>query len=692
MKVTVKEAVNANYNIKSSSTQYWLLLVLLAIIPRLFVQWNEDFGFRQTQVAITAYWFVRDGINLLYPQLPIFGPNGTTIPFEFPLFQGIVAATALLLKLNSPTQIIILCRFFNFLFFLACAPVLFRLAKRELSAPIAKTVVILWLTVPYIFFWSTESMIEFCAVFWTLLYADLLLQLLQTKPSMKQCLLAISAGTLAFCVKSTTTLCLLPSLILTMFYYSVKTTDNTKTSIFGLNVSLKRLGITSICLGIPFLIGYGWVMWSDFLKSQNTFAGIHLTSAALKNWNFGTISQRMDIATWQRIFTDHIGFQILAFIGIPFALLGAAKSLTKFKAFIWLLPIFMAIGIFTNLYFVHNYYYEAITPYCVLLLAIGIDCLVAWLPIPIKWLETIEPVTGFVLAITMWAILFTKTHPLREVRKDKVPYYVFSAFIHNAPLCLESKDILPVANIIKNHSEPDDWVEIMGADWSSEIPFYSGRKAIMLTSLATMKPTKDNAGTSQGNSQSWLAIRKVPAKLFVDLDWPYSSNPCAYVERNPQCTIAQTKTFWIGKCFRDNYDWIKTADLLITSAFKSNCRPKIELNNHSWQLVAPAPSKMNIIVPPTASICETTFGIRNDSEKHDDSSGIKFRLSLESPNEKILLWEKTLQPGRTGSDNEPQSTKISLPKIPQARLYFETITEGITTVKYLPYWSNIQIH
>jgi len=74
----------------------------------------EAHGFRQTQTAITSFWMIRDGWNLSY-ETPVTG-YPWSIPFEFPVFQTIVALIAGLAKLPlDPVG-----RLVSFVFLLAC--------------------------------------------------------------------------------------------------------------------------------------------------------------------------------------------------------------------------------------------------------------------------------------------------------------------------------------------------------------------------------------------------------------------------------------------------------------------------------------------------------------------------------------------------------------------------------------------
>ena len=73
---------------------FWVLLTHSAAI--LAVRWNQplvgEHGFRQTQTAISVFWLLRGSPWLNY-WTPVLGPPWS-IPFEFPLFQWIVALLA----------------------------------------------------------------------------------------------------------------------------------------------------------------------------------------------------------------------------------------------------------------------------------------------------------------------------------------------------------------------------------------------------------------------------------------------------------------------------------------------------------------------------------------------------------------------------------------------------------------------
>src|SRR5262249_48342718 len=77
-----------------------IVLTVLLVTAAAYASWNcmltwgqpllELHGFRQTQTALTSYWFLREGFALAY-QTPVLG-YPWSVPLEFPLYQLLVAA------------------------------------------------------------------------------------------------------------------------------------------------------------------------------------------------------------------------------------------------------------------------------------------------------------------------------------------------------------------------------------------------------------------------------------------------------------------------------------------------------------------------------------------------------------------------------------------------------------------------
>ena len=82
---------------------YFFILFIIAFTIHFYISligWNnnilDQYGFRQAQTAISTYYTIKDGFALRYIT-PVLGAPWS-IPFEFPLFQWIVAGLVLIFK------------------------------------------------------------------------------------------------------------------------------------------------------------------------------------------------------------------------------------------------------------------------------------------------------------------------------------------------------------------------------------------------------------------------------------------------------------------------------------------------------------------------------------------------------------------------------------------------------------------
>src|SRR5262245_34929430 len=112
--------VDASEAIRSRRTL--IIWVTVFLTARVFVHWSQPIlyenSFRQGQTALTALWMARDHFSLLRPPLPVFGPEGISVPFEFPTYQGIVALIAKPLRATTPESIAPIGRAVHFVGFL----------------------------------------------------------------------------------------------------------------------------------------------------------------------------------------------------------------------------------------------------------------------------------------------------------------------------------------------------------------------------------------------------------------------------------------------------------------------------------------------------------------------------------------------------------------------------------------------
>lgn len=122
---------------------------------------SDRHGFRQTQTAISAYYMLQGPWSLAY-ETPVAGPPWS-IPFEFPLYQWVVAATVLVshLPLNQAGRLV------SIVFFLLTLWPLSSILRRMNLTPAHRFLIgALILASPFYVFWSRTFMIESAALFW----------------------------------------------------------------------------------------------------------------------------------------------------------------------------------------------------------------------------------------------------------------------------------------------------------------------------------------------------------------------------------------------------------------------------------------------------------------------------------------------------------------------------------------------
>src|SRR5262249_25879752 len=156
-------------NFGSPAETYLVVLLFIGgvhavgvLFSGLFQPLLDMHGFRQTQTAISAYWMVHGGPWLAY-ETPVMG-YPWAIPFEFPVYQGLVALLALI-----GVPIDVGGRLVSFAFFAAClAPLwtIFRAFNWPRTTYLA--IATLFIASPIYTFWARTVMIETTAVFFGL--------------------------------------------------------------------------------------------------------------------------------------------------------------------------------------------------------------------------------------------------------------------------------------------------------------------------------------------------------------------------------------------------------------------------------------------------------------------------------------------------------------------------------------------
>jgi hypothetical protein len=403
-------------------------------------------SFRQTQTALSAYWILKGGPWLAY-ETPVVG-YPWAIPFEFPLYQLLVAGVA---WVGIPLDIA--GRLVGFGFFLAMLwPLRMLYAAIGLGRATYLTTAILYLTSPLYLYWSRTFLMESCALFFSLAWLALTARYFE-KPRRYTALAALACGCLAVLAKSTT----FPAfatvgglLILYRLWESWRRDD-------AMVRTLRMAAAMVINLLFPFVIGILWVKYSDHVKNANAF-GQMLTSDALTGWNFGSLGQKLSATLWidtvrNRVFPDTLG----RFVFIAMIVLGAAFTSRRTLATMLIALIGFAIPflVFTNLHIVHNYYQNANAIFLLAAIGIGVG----------RIFDSSQRAVAIALLVLLAA--------------GELSFF-YNRFAPYLTQDYSQNRLLGIAQLARDQTGSHDSLIVIGDDWSSVIPYLSQRKTLAI--------------------------------------------------------------------------------------------------------------------------------------------------------------------------------------------------------------------
>jgi multisubunit Na+/H+ antiporter MnhF subunit len=406
-------------------------------IPQVSHGLNEMYAFRQTQTTYVALEYARHGINLLHTPLPVFGPN-SDVPMEFPLVQ---AMAAVLIRLGVGPDLAM--RIVGLAGFQAAAILLAVLVLRWHGRLATIVVTALFEFSPFGLAWGAAALIDFPAVALSLGMVVGLDAWFRTG-SRIGLLSGVMSGWLAFLVKATTppAWCVLVVLSAATAYLTAR--------------SWRRI-ITGFLAGpIPGVaVGLWWARYADAVKSRNPLTQF-LTSASLKDWNFGTLHQRLDPGAYERILL-RVNSEIAGplALGIVLAVLGIILAPTKVERIRragWLGTAAAAPLLFFNLYYIHNYYLIGIFPAIIAAVGIGVVAVA----------QRIRANTAWVAAAGTALIV------------------VGSALPQNILQWITSPAPDPGAERIRAATNTNDLIVVVGCDWNPTTLYSADRRGLML--------------------------------------------------------------------------------------------------------------------------------------------------------------------------------------------------------------------
>ena len=444
-----------------AQTDHRLLLILLAIAATLsFWMWHvgfrnaifDSYSFRQTQTAISARSIEQGGPFFAY-ETPILGPPWS-IPFEFPLYQGLAGYSARWLRASLDET----GRVYSGLFFYAILiPLYFVLRRTGVPRWHCLPFFCLLLMSPFFVFWSRTFMIESCALFLSVSYLALVLAVADGMPWRSCVWLAISAaavGALAGAVKVTTF----------AVFLILAATIIARGMLQGKVEKRQALWLALLTCAVPFVLTSAWTHYADSLKLRNAMAA-DFTSSGLRTWVFGTLRQRLAVGNYLHFWEPFARFRggpetapVTTIVGGPAAVLATVIALPfsrSARAFFLCLGLWLlAILIFFNLLYIHSYYSYGNGIF--LILACGY--VIAGL---LRRGKTFWWAGICLLAFVMGSMLteyLAAFYPTQ--RNNSTPY-------------------LAAATMIQKVTVPADVLLVYGQDWSSAFAYAADRRAIM---------------------------------------------------------------------------------------------------------------------------------------------------------------------------------------------------------------------
>jgi hypothetical protein len=412
------------------------------------IGWNNTIldysGFRQTQTAISAYYMIGKFPSLAY-ETPVLGPPWS-IPFEFPLYQWIVAAIVTLLG----TPLDQTGRFVSVAFFLlTLIPAYHILGALKITSHSRFIMLSLLLISPFYVFWSRAFMIESTVLFLSMSYLASALSFTK-EPRVWSGIAMPLFGALAAMVKITTfaVFFLAVALILLITWFRQ----------YRVGLASAVLGrwacLLVLVVGVPLGGVFWWTHVADGYKLLNQF-GQQLTSRALWAWNFGTLEQRLRLETWYTILrreSEVVGDKCVVLV----AILGLVLARRRWFEFAACAVLYLSGSfIFPNLHYVHPYYAYANNLF--LIAAVGV-CLTGMTERG-GWYAKAS-------LATLLLIIPTSIYSYAEA------YYPVQSTNHTREV--------EIGELIQQVTRSDDVIVIVGCDWSAALPYCSKRRALML--------------------------------------------------------------------------------------------------------------------------------------------------------------------------------------------------------------------
>lgn len=614
----------------------------------------DQHSFRQTQTAITTFWFLKDGITFPY-LTPIFGWPWA-IPLEFPTYQILVYLFSRFFNVsNLDLAGRVVSLFFYYLSFIPLYQIL-KNVRIDINAILCVFTVVL--VMPIFIFWSRTFMIESTALFFALTFIALVLSYEQESTYFNiKLLLTFIISILAVLTKITTFLVALLFLFYyVLFYFNFK------------KMISKRILVLVITVAFTILIGVAWTSYTDEIKMMNPIGEV-ITSDNLSNWNFGTLDQRTNIDNYVHIL-KHIFQNSAPLIFILILLPGMLffKELKYRKLIlIGLLSYLLSFMIFFNLYYVHNYYWYANS----IFLAISIGLLFANI---LHYFE--RSILMHLIIISMISIGIMGY--FKSYYKAQVDNY-------------DQHKTIVISQIIKKYTNSNDIIFVKGFDWSSELPYYSERKAVMMPGwsgidVGNKKFNKLIKNSTNKNCISAIVLCGNDKEIQNKLQYFSFKKPLKISYDN--CSVFFKRNDTVKSMIENDTE---TSILeKISTRISGPFNPGLQVYNNRFIVFAHIPSKAILGIDRNKSYqLNIGYGIKKRAYEEGNVQGCCFSVYGIKKNEKVLLWEDCIDPKRKQSDRGTLQSTVEITEGKTAIVFETNPQKGKSGDWGWSYWENI---
>ncbi len=461
----------------------WLLIAVFTVAAgwagrQMTVGWDHTIsgpyqhGFRQAQTALSAVR-IRQGGPILDYETPVVGPPWS-IPFEFPLYQWMVAATSRMLQLGivaSGRLVGILC---FWVMLGLCWALLGELGVKPVHRLVFLTLVV---ASPLYIFWSRCFMIESTALVLAVAQLYAFTRAFRTGGIAAWALCA-TLGVLAAVVKCTTWAAfraLVTAMIVGRGIAAVRCG--------GLRGSLAGTsGALLFAVVVPLAALALWTAHTDHVKSANAIgAGLRSTSPAISSMVFPSLGAFTTFRFWAIVLPRTVRDLTGRLPGFVLPLLGLVVTRRRWKQYAASLALFcIPLALFPDLYAVHRYYAYANG---VFLLAAG-----GWAIEALLEARSAHRALGYALLVACTAMAIVGyAHPGTAI--DFSTYTVgglvaprFAGYATEQET--DDRAMARLGEIVAASTSADRVVVGLGMDWSGELPFYAERDGLMIPNWA----------------------------------------------------------------------------------------------------------------------------------------------------------------------------------------------------------------